>query len=213
MKCTLLFGGTFDPIHYGHICSAKALLEKFDESSLVMVPCRIPPHRPQPMASAGDRLQMLKLAVAEESGLEVDDCELKRQGPTYTFDTLSAYRKKTGCESPLYFVLGHDAWVTLPTWYRWVELVDLAHLIVLGRPGQFADEPEELKNWVQDRRVTLEDSQSEPCGKVVGINLAPIHISATAARRALACGRPVDDMVPKPVERYIVERQLYVTEH
>ena len=155
---------------------------------------------------------MLRLAVGDESDLEIDDCELKREGPSYTFDTLKRYRSSLGSKAPLYFVMGHDAWLTLPVWYRWSELGDLAHLIVLGRPGEYAKEPAALKNWVHGRRTSLKESRDSACGRVVDVCLEPISVSATQVRQAIACGRPVSDMVPEAVEQYIAERQLYVAE-
>ena len=103
MTATLIFGGTFDPVHYGHVRSAKALCDQFDDAKVVMIPCQIPPHRPQPAAPGEDRLRMLELATENEPDITVDDIELKREGKSFTFDTLAEYRAKVG-EQPLYFV-------------------------------------------------------------------------------------------------------------
>lgn len=209
MTSTLVFGGTFDPVHFGHLRSALALLACFDEARLVMIPCQIPPHRPQPAASAIDRLEMLRLA-AGETDLEVDDCELKREGPSFTFDTLTAYRQSVG-ESPLYFVMGSDAWVTLPDWFRWEELCDVAHLIILTRPGEVIEEPLQLKSWADPRRASLEASQNLTCGRIIALTLVQVPVSATAIRQAIENEQSIDAMVPEAVGRYIEFRDLYRT--
>ena len=121
MTVTAVFGGTFDPVHFGHLKSALALSELLD-ATVIFVPCRIPAHRPQPLATADQRLEMLRLATVDHHNLEVDDCELKREGTSYTIHTLREYRRQLGESAGLVFVMGVDAWLTLPTWESWQEL-------------------------------------------------------------------------------------------
>ena len=211
MTATLIFGGTFDPVHFGHLRSALALLDLFDDAQLVMIPCQIPPHRPQPAADEKHRLNMLNLAVEEERSITIDDCELRREGKSFTFDTLRMYRKRWP-DAPHYFVLGGDAWVTLTTWYRWQELINFAHLTVLTRPGEPMIESPELKSWAGPITAEL-DAISAKAGNVVRLTLKPIEMSATAVRTALAEGRSVADCVPNNVINYIQANRLYRKSH
>ena len=207
MTTTLIFGGTFDPVHYGHLRSARSLLGLFHDAQLVMIPCQIPPHRSRPVVQARHRLMMLNKAVGEERSIIVDDCELKRKGTSYTFDTLKMYRERWP-EAPLYFVLGSDAWVTLTTWYRWHELVNYSHLVVLTRPGQSFQEPSELCNWAEPKTAELENISAK-AGHVIRLKLEQVELSATAVRAALAQGESVADWIPKNVIDYIQKYRLY----
>lgn len=211
MTATLIFGGTFDPVHFGHVLSARALGECFDDARVVMIPCQVPPHRSQPAVKARHRLKMLELAVAEEPMITVDDCELKREGKSFTFDTLSMYRAQLP-DTPLCFVLGNDSWVTLTTWYRWRELINLAHLVVLARPGETVAESDELQDWAAGR-LAEPDVISRQAGSVVKLTLEQFDISATNVRKALSEGQSVSDYVPADVINYITENQLYRNTH
>lgn len=208
MTPTLVFGGTFDPVHNGHIRSAKALLKEFKDAKLVMIPCQIPPHRPQPIASAQARLAMLNLAVEGDAQISVDDCELEREGKSLTVDTLTAYREAEP-EAALYFVMGSDAWVTLPGWYRWQELTDLAHLIVLTRPGEQVDEPGELEDWANGKETSLDQVEGK-AGNIVKLTLEQVPVSATCVRRAIHEGRGVNDLLTAKVIHYIDQEKLYI---
>ena len=207
MTSTLIFGGTFDPVHYGHIRSARLLLDFFEEARLVMIPCQVPPHRPQPAVNAWHRANMLNLAVSEDQMICVDDCELHREGKSFTFDTLKLYRARFPDE-PLFFVLGYDSWVTLTTWYRWQELTDLAHLIVLTRPGGRIVESEELRLCSVGKVVDL-DAISCNSGNVIRLTLEQFDISATRVREALVGRQDIAEWVPVPVMNYIAENNLY----
>ena len=211
MTVTLIFGGTFDPVHFGHLRSALALLDLFDDAQLVMIPCEIPPHRPRPAANGKHRLNMLNLAVEEERSIVIDDCELRREGESFTFDTLRMYRKRWS-DAPLYFVLGSDAWVTLTSWYRWQELINFAHLTVLNRPGEPVSESPELNSWAGPITAEL-GAISGKAGNVVRLTLEQFEMSATAVRTALARGRSVADCVPKNVINYIQANRLYRNSH
>ncbi len=130
-----VFGGTFDPVHHGHLRTALEVLEGCGLEQLRLVPALVPPHRPQPRAPAPLRLEMLRRAVAGEPRLVVDDRELRRGGPSYTVDTLAELRAAVGTR-PLCLVLGADAFLGLPGWHRWRELFALAHLVVVERPAR-----------------------------------------------------------------------------
>ena len=145
-----IFGGTFDPVHLGHLSVAWEAAELLD-ADVRLMPASVPPHRPAPAADAAQRAAMLRAALQEQSRLTLDTRELERSGPSYTIDTLIELRAEHG-DRPLVLLLGADAFAGLPTWHRWRELFDLAHIGVLSRPGVEATLPEELEAEVASRR-------------------------------------------------------------
>ena len=207
MTTTLIFGGTFDPVHFGHILSARALLEYFHDARLVMIPCQIPPHRAQPAAQGKHRLNMLKMAVEKEKYITIDDCELKREGKSYTYDTLKMFRKRLP-DKGIYFVLGSDAWATLTEWYRWQELINHAHLLVLARPGDFVSESAILSAWAGPRTLELKQISAK-AGNVIRLTLDQVEISASLIREALTRGQSISSWVPNNVANYIHRNLLY----
>ena len=129
-----ILGGTFDPIHYGHLTPAREAMQALGLEHIRLMPNHIPPHRPQPVASSEQRLAMVTLAASEFGGFQVDDRELRRQSPSFTFDTLRQLRHELP-DTPICFLIGMDSLLSLPTWHRWQELTDYAHLVVSVRPG------------------------------------------------------------------------------
>ncbi len=129
-----LFGGTFDPIHYGHLRPLWEVKEALKFDQLRLIPSFIPPHRGKPGASAKQRLEMLRLAVADVPDYEVDERELQRGGPSYTVETLQSLRNELG-DQPLCWVMGLDAFLGLASWYQWRRITELAHIVVTQRPG------------------------------------------------------------------------------
>ncbi len=211
MSVTLLLGGTFDPIHFGHVQSASALMALFADCRTILVPSKIPPHRGTPSARPEQRLDMLQLAVADVSGLESDDCELRREGRSYTFDTLRGYRQQSD-NQPLVFAMGADAWVTLPTWHRWRELCELAHLVIMMRPGTEAlEEPSELSDWARSKTVDETGRLTEKAaGLICRVELTQFDVSATEVRQAIKNGVSTIDMLHPKVAEYIARHQLYL---
>jgi len=210
-----LFGGTFDPVHYGHLRAAVEVRDALGLAELRLVPARDPPHRDTPAASAAQRLAMLELALAEFPQLAIDAREIDRIGKSYTVDTLRELRREHP-DRPLVLVLGVDAFAGLPAWHRWREVTDLAHIAVVTRPGNRIDDALRgpLAQLWQDRyredRVQLE---STPAGAIFTVSVAPHAISATAIRAALGRGRAgieqVRGLLPDSVLTYIDHHQLY----
>ncbi len=212
-----LLGGTFDPVHYGHLRFADAIRRRLGLREVRLVPARDPPHRAGPQASARDRLAMLELAVAEFPGLVVDPRELARDGKSYTVLTLSELRTEAP-ERPLWLLVGADAFLGLPTWHRWHELFTLAHLVVVPRPGVAlvdALPPALVLEW--NARVTQDPAVlfSSPAGAIYEAYVPPQPISATAIRVALAQGpaghQEVAQLMPRAVLAYIDQHGLYST--
>jgi nicotinate-nucleotide adenylyltransferase len=209
----LLLGGTFDPVHYGHLRLAADLARALAPVEVRLVPARDPPHRGAPAASAAQRLAMLRIALARFPGLEVDTRELGREGKSYTVLTLDALRREMP-HRPIALVLGADAFLGLPQWHRWREVLDLAHVIVVERPGvelAIDDLPPQLRDeW--HRRVCRDAAwRQRPAGAIVPEQVSPQAISSTAIRAALARDDPaaVRRLLPPDVLAYIEANRLY----
>ncbi|MBC7161988.1 MAG: nicotinate-nucleotide adenylyltransferase [Immundisolibacter sp.] len=213
MRPVGILGGTFDPVHIGHLRAAIEICDALDLAQVRLIPAHVPPHRSQPVASAAQRLAMLRLAVRGVAGLTVDARELERAGPSYTVDTLTDLRMQLG-RRPLCLLVGEDAFLGLTTWHRWQDLFELAHLVVMQRPplpGEPARElPPALARAVAGRWA---DSAQALAGSAAGLvwrqALPPLDISATRVRAALRAGRSVHFLVTDGCLRYIRRHHLY----
>ena len=210
-----IFGGTFDPIHFGHLRLAEELAEAAKLGEVRFMPSGTPPHRSAPGASAPDRVEMARLATADNSRFSVDDRETRRAGPGYTFDTLTELRQEVGSNRPLALLLGADAFLDLATWHRWHALFDLAHMIVAYRPGFPIDSwqarmPEPLAHEYAARSMQQPLAvHLAPAGGIVAVSMTGLDISATFVRTALRSGASVRYLLPEPVLDYIRSRRLY----
>jgi nicotinate-nucleotide adenylyltransferase len=179
-----ILGGTFDPVHLGHLRAAWEASEALD-AEVRLMPAHVPPHRPAPVASAPQRVAILRAALAGQDRLTLDTRELDRDGPSYTFDTLAGLRGEIGAR-PLVLLIGSDAFAALPTWHRWRELFGLAHFGVLTRPGHVPPLPPELAAEVAQRELTEPAAlHANPCGRVLRIAITRLEISATRIRALL----------------------------
>jgi nicotinate-nucleotide adenylyltransferase len=195
MRPLAIFGGTFDPVHLGHLSVAWEASELLD-ADVRLIPASVPPHRPAPIATATQRVAMLRAALQEQSRLTLDTRELERTGPSYTIDTLIELRAEQG-ERPLVLLIGADAFAGLPTWHRWRELFDVAHIGVLSRPGVEATLPDALEAELAARRAdSFAVLHSIPAGKVIELAVTPLEISATRIRELLAEGRDPRYLLP-----------------
>jgi nicotinate-nucleotide adenylyltransferase len=209
-----LFGGTFDPVHFGHLRLATELGEAFHLEKVVFIPAGLPYHRGHgPHATNEQRLTMLKLATARDARFDVDDRELKRAGNTYTYDTLVEIRKERGPEVPLVFLAGTDAFAKIDTWHRWTELFDLAHFAVAVRANDeawFSKGPGTIPREIWPR-ITLNPHElaGAPAGKVMTFAMTPLSISSTAIRAAAAEGASIRYLTPDPVAEFVRSHDLY----
>lgn len=195
MKPLAIFGGTFDPVHLGHLSVAWEASELLD-ADVHLLPASVPPHRPPPIASAQQRVAMLRAALQGQSRLALDTRELKREGPSYTIDTLLELRAEQG-DRPLVLLIGADAFAGLPGWHRWHELFDLAHIGVLSRPGVEVVLPDELQREIANRRVDgAVACRHASAGKLIQLEVTPLEISATRIRELLASGREPRYLLP-----------------
>ena len=205
-----VLGGTFDPVHYGHLRSAVAVRDALSAKEVRMIPSLLPPHRDPPESSADHRVAMLQAAVKGELGIVVDERELYRDGPSYTVDTLRSLRSEVGTDTAIYFVMGADAFCTLDQWYRWQEITELAHIVVLKRPGFPLEIPDDMQSWMNDKALVSGASLPDrPNGNVVFLELEQVPISSTLVRRAIHQGDSTDEMLPTSVIQYIRCNSLY----
>lgn len=205
-----LFGGTFNPIHFGHLTVATELAELLQVDRIQLMPCAFPPHRGQPQVSAEQRLEMLELAVDEQPRLVANPIELQRDAPSYSIDTLMLLRGKIGAQQPLFFCMGMDSLVNLPTWHRWQELLDYGHIVVASRPGSAMPDSGPLVDWIAAYGCDdLSHMQHQPAGRVHFCGLSMLDISSTDIRHKLAQGQTIDFLTPTKVVEYIQQHHLY----
>jgi len=210
-----ILGGTFDPVHVGHIELARELQAALELAAVHLIPAGEPPHRAAPIASAADRLAMVELAVTDVPGLVADRREIDRRGPSYTVPTLESLRSEDPAR-PLALIVGADAFLGLPLWHRWRELFDLAHIVVVARPGVVLDiarAPALVADWERRRREGAEALAATPAGSIVVQPVTAHDVSATAIRHELARGpaglAAVRGLLPAAVLAYIERNQLY----
>jgi nicotinate-nucleotide adenylyltransferase len=205
-----ILGGTFDPIHYGHLRPALELLDTLDLAEVRFVPCRIPVHRGVPLVTADQRLALVRLATAGQPGFVTDDRELRREGPSYMVDTLTSLREDLGQQRPLCLIVGTDAFRELHTWHRWRELTDWAHIVVMQRPGILQPLPPILETFMTPR--VIYDGlalRRKPAGGILFQPVTQLNISATQIRALLARGQSPRYLLPEAVLAIIHGRALY----
>jgi nicotinate-nucleotide adenylyltransferase len=209
-KALGILGGTFDPIHYGHLRPAQEVLRTLDMAEIRVIPAANPPHRRPPVATPEQRLRMVELAVVGVPGFTVDDREFRRGGPSYTVLTLESLRSESG-DRPLCLLMGLDAFEGIETWHQWQRLPELANFIVMTRPGWELPASERLPPWTRDRVVSETSKLTEAsAGKIYFQAVTPQDISATHIREALARSEPVKAWLPSAVLEYIRANHVYV---
>jgi nicotinate-nucleotide adenylyltransferase len=204
-----LFGGAFDPIHYGHLRTAFELWQALKLTELRFMPTGNPPHKDPLLASAELRLHMVRAAVASQPAFVVDDREIRRSGISYSVDTLTELRAEFPDRS-LCLLLGMDAFLGLPNWHRWRELFDLAHVVVAHRPGWKAPTHGPLGEVMVDRGTgTVRDLHEQRAGKIYVLAVTQLEISSTELRQSIVAGRDPRYLVPDEVRTIIRETGCY----
>ena len=204
-----IFGGTFDPIHYGHLRTAFELLQALKLGELRFMPAGNPPHRESPIASADQRLAMVRAAIAGQPGFIVDDRETRREGPSYSVDTLATLRAEHPTRS-LCLIVGMDAFLELPKWHQWRELLQLAHVVVAHRPGWRAPTMGPLGEILVDRGTgSVEDLHQSLAGRIFIHLGTQVEISSTEVRRLIASGRNPRYLMPDAVCDIIATTSCY----
>jgi nicotinate-nucleotide adenylyltransferase len=204
-----ILGGTFDPVHFGHLRPALEVQEALALEELRLIPCHIPPHRSQPHASAAQRVAMLEAAVQAHPAFRIDTRELQRHGPSYTFDTLVSLREDLG-DTGICLLMGMDAFGDLTTWHRWNELIDLCHLVVMTRPGADIPSEGELADFIRRHRVPdAGQLRGLPAGRLLFQPVTALAISASRLRGLLAEGLSPAFLTPEAVIEIINQEGLY----
>ena len=211
-----ILGGTFDPIHYGHLRLAEEMLELANLRQIRFIPTGIPPHRNAPQVSAQHRSAMVRLAITDQPAFVLDEREVERTAPCYTVDTLRELRAELGAAQPLCLLMGGDAVLQLHTWHEWEQLFGLAHIVVGYRPGFTLEErihsaTAELQRHYQQRLCAANALSQQPCGGITELAIPKLEISATDIRRRVAEGRTIRYLLPSAVADYIHQHQLYTT--
>ena len=211
----IVYGGTFDPVHLGHLAIAEAVADVFADTVWLM-PAADPPHRPPPGASAGQRARMLELAVADRPRLAVDRRELSRAGPSYTVDTLAELRRELGPDEPVVWVMGIDSLRQLDTWHDWRHIFDLPHVLAVERPkapvgaAWLRQQAPAVADELESRRRAPAGLAKSAAGSFAELAMNPLRPeSATEVRRRIAHGQDWQALLPPAVARFIVQQALY----
>lgn len=209
-----ILGGTFDPIHYGHLRLAEEMLELAALREIRFIPAGTPPHRDSPQVPAQHRSAMVRLAIADQPAFVLDEREVNRTAPCYTVDTLRELRVELGEAQPLCLLMGGDAFLQLHTWHEWERLFELAHIVVGYRPGFTIEErihtaTAELRQHFQLRLCRAEALSQQPCGGIAELAIPKLEISATDIRNRVAAGRTIRYLLPNAVADYIHQHHLY----
>jgi nicotinate-nucleotide adenylyltransferase len=201
-----IYGGTFDPVHYGHLRTALEVGEAFALETVALLPSHLPPHRDEPDVSSEQRLRMIEIAIADTPGLTVDRRELDRGGPSYMVDTLASLRAEYPDDALLLFI-GADAFAGLERWHRWQALFDHAHLVVMTRPGHSLPA---MSPWLAQRRVGHRRAlDNQGSGFLYFQVVTALDISATTIRDLIAAGRNPKFLLPDGVIDFIRQHHLY----
>ena len=205
-------GGTFDPIHFGHLRPALEISEALSLQPLFLLPNRIAPHKSKSHCTATQRSEMVKLAIAEQAKIEIDTRELNRDQASYTIDTLKEL-KALYPSTPICFIMGMDSLINFDRWFKWQEILNYCHLVISQRPQwqpHFNDTIQTLVNRCQT--TNKQDLHNFPCGKIYFQETSQLDISSTEIRHLLKNNRSIDYLVPQAVSHYIKKHHLYQSE-
>lgn len=206
-----ILGGTFDPIHCGHLRLALEIYQQFNWQQIRFIPCQQPVLEKTAQATAEQRMTMLQLAMASQPGFLVDDRELQRDTPSYTIDTLLSLRAELK-ETPLCLMIGSDTLADLPRWHRWQELIQLAHIVVVPRPGYGLPETGAIADFIQKHKISdYHLLTNHVAGNIfIADSMTPLNISATVIRRNIMAGFSPRYLLPDVVWDYIQREKLYL---
>lgn len=211
MRKTLgIFGGTFDPVHIGHLRLALELKQQLALDEMRLLPCHLPPHRASPSVTSDVRVQMLQLALRDCTELQLDTRELAHDKPSYTYDTLCELRAELGAETSISFCMGADSFAQLATWHRWQELIRLAHIVVVSRPGWELLETGVVAELLNRHQSDAAIIAQQAAGAVVVLTPRLLPISSTEIRALIKAEQSPQFLVPDAVWSFIREHNLYL---
>lgn len=216
-----LFGGTFNPIHWGHLMAAERVLDRFSLDRLYIIPCRVPPHKfPAYLAPAVERMQMIRLALPADARYHLSDVELQRIGPSYSIDTVNHFRTRILPGATLFLITGMDAFLEIHTWKSHRRLLEMIQPVVVARPVDDrmpADsDADRLDDYIQSRLSEgYQYLEEQTCWRRTGGNCihllptTPVDISSSQVRQRIGAGKTIGDLVPSAVSAYIERKGLY----
>lgn len=205
-----VIGGTFDPVHCGHVAAVREAQRALGLTALTLIPSRQPPHRPEPPRVGGyHRFAMAALAASDQPVWTVSDMELERPGPSYTYDSLLGVAREGYEASQIFFLLGSDAFAEIATWSRYPAVLDLAHFAVVARPGTTLASLRERLPELASRMIGPDEISAGTATRVILLELATPDVSSTDIRSRVHAGRSIDGLVPDRVATYINAQQLY----
>lgn len=209
-----LYGGSFDPVHNAHVAVAREVLAKLKPRTLHLIPCLIPPHKQGLHASKEQRLAMLNMAFADMQQVFIDPRELGREQISYSVTTLQEYRDSCGETTSICFVMGVDSWNRFDSWHRWQDILALANLVVVSRPGANADHAvmsKVLRHYFVANEIRAAELCKHSAGKIVMLTGLADSTSSSAIRERCREGQSVAGMVPAAVADYIEKEGLYTS--
>ncbi len=212
MKCIGLLGGTFNPIHFGHLRMAQELAEALHLDEVRFIPSANPPHKAAPVVSAEHRAHMVQLAIEHNPLFKLDTRELMRSGASYTIDTLLSLRNELGHDVALCLMMGTDAFTKLNTWHRWQELLDYCHIVLVQRPNSTSNQPLDkvLESLLHEHYTEdIEELSTLAAGYIHMQTITALDVSSTAIRAAFCKKQPPHYLMPETVINYINSHQLY----
>jgi nicotinate-nucleotide adenylyltransferase len=205
-----ILGGTFDPIHFGHLDAADAARRALHLDEVLLIPSFDPPHRPaDPLASGFHRFALVALAIQDDDALRASDMELTRTGPSYTADTLRAVTRQGWLPSQIFFILGSDAFAEIATWREFPTVLDTANFVVIARPGTTLDAAAAKTPALRGRLRSPEETSGTSGTSIYLVEARTRDISSSTIRARLAARQTIDDLVPAAVARHIVAHHLY----
>lgn len=211
-----VYGGSFDPVHKAHVAIVEQVLAVLQPQQLLVLPCRIPPHKAPLSAAAEQRLAMLALAMQTFPTVRIDTRELRSEQVSYSVTTLGHLRSELGEEVSLVFVMGLDSWVNFSSWFKWQEILQLSNLLVIHRPtnetrpaGSAPEDDPALRHYRQQHEVAPQQLCRHRAGKVAFLNSLAMPIASSRIRQALAQGIACDAALPEAVNTYIIQHHLY----
>jgi len=204
-----IMGGTFDPVHFGHLRSALDIAQDLNLANVYLMPNSVPPHKKQPSANNVQRLKMLRLATADCPNIEIDTRELNTEGKSYSVLALQALRQELP-DTPLCFLMGMDSLLSLPKWHRWQELLSLCHIVVSQRPGWPLPQTGEIAELVAKHRCHHSDQlQQQLYGHIMIHEAYPLAISSSQIKQLIGANKSPQYLLPQDVISYINQQQLY----
>lgn len=203
------FGGTFNPVHHGHLRMALELQQRLQLESVSLVPANVSPLKRRLSIDAEHRINMLRLAVKNTPQLQVDDREFHRSGPSFTVDTLHEIREEMGVDTSIVWAMGMDSFLSLHRWHRWESLLDVAHIVVMARPDVHITSDHEMHDYWEEHSRSADTLRECPSGAIVFCELSQLAISSTAIRDCVAEGLSPQFWLPESVWSYIQSYGLY----